>query len=152
MALSADVKTTRYGTPDGHQMVSQPMGANVTVYAGSIALTITGTGYIKNAASPASTDTCWGIIAQQTINGSSAAALSVNIETGTFFVNAGADSDALTQADVGSKVYVIDEVTVGKTNGSGTRPVAGTLIKIDTSQPGGYAVRFGNAPPGTGSP
>lgn len=154
MALTADVKITRYGTDTGHQLANQPLGGSVTVYRGSIALTDVN-GYLKNASSPASTDTCWGVIENSvdlaftgpgitnpnTTNGG----VNVNIATGTFFLNSGTSGDALTQANVGATVYVIDEVTVGKTSGGGTRPVAGVLMAIDTTQPGGYAVKLGNA-------
>jgi len=152
MALTKDAKITRFGVPSLHEPLSIPLHASTTVYAGSFALTATADGLVKNSASPASTDTVWGVIQRQVTCGSSSASVSAEIETGSFYFAAGANSDALVQADIGKVVYVIDEVTVGKTTGSGTRPVAGTLLNIDTTLPGGYAVKVGSAPPGTGSP
>ncbi len=43
------------------------------------------------------------------------------------FLN-GTSGDALAAADIMKDVYAIDDVTVGKTDGSGTRPVAGKLV------------------------
>src|SRR5882724_623503 len=129
MALTGDVKATRYGVGGNvHQQLNLGLAATTTVYRGSIALK-NASGYLKNSASPLSTDTCMVL---------------VDIATGTFFLSAGTAGDALTIADIGSKVYVIDEVTVGKTDGSATRPVAGTLVAVDSSQPGGYAIKLGN--------
>lgn len=43
----------------------------------------------------------------------------------------GTSGDLLAAADIGNQVYAVDDATVGKTNGTNTRPVAGTLIAID---------------------
>lgn len=159
MALTKDVKIIRYGSPTGHQPLAQPLGGSVTVYRGSIALTGSN-GFLKNASSPASTDRCWGLIDEaiglasaftapgivnpNTTNGG----VSVDIQTGTFLVAPGTGADALAQADCGNSVYVIDEVTVGKTTGGGTRPVAGVLLAVpdnDPSIPSGFvAVKLGS--------
>jgi hypothetical protein len=45
------------------------------------------------------------------------------------FLNSGADPVA--QADLGKTVYVVDDQTVAKTNGVGTRSAAGRLVGID---------------------
>lgn len=159
MALSHDVKVIRYGTHDGHQNLAQPLGASVTVYRGSIALTGSN-GFLKNASSPASTDRCWGLIEEaislasaftapgiinpNTTNGG----VTVDIQTGSFLLAAGTGADALSQADCGNAVYVVDEITVGKTNGSNTRPTAGVLLAVpdnDASIPSGFvAVKLGS--------
>jgi len=125
-----------------------PLGANVTVYAGSIALTDS-SGNIKNASSPASTDTCWGLIHDVAPfppypTSSVAGTYQVEIDTGAFYLNSGTGPDQLSQANVGDVVYVINETTVGATNGSGTRPVAGVLLNVDLTIPYGYAVKLGN--------
>lgn len=154
MALTQDIKTTRYGVPGN---ASQPVGgfnmaASTTVYGGSICLT-NSSGNIKNASSPSSTDTCWGLVHAQTTNATTAVTsgilLDVNgrpfeVDTGTFYLNSGTGGDALTAANLGQTVYVIDEQTVGATNGGGTRPIGGVLVNIDTTQPGGYAVKMGS--------
>lgn len=53
-------------------------------------------------------------------------------KTGIFPFLIGASADALTQADVGSNVYAIDDTTVGKTDGGVRRPRAGQLVFVET--------------------
>ena len=161
MALIADVKTIRYGVPGNS---TQPVGiraiaASTTVYGGSICLT-NSSGQIKNAATPAATDTCWGLVLTQTTNPSTTAQTSgiiqdvlgrpFEVQTGTFYLAGGTSADALTQANIGKVVYVIDEVTVGATNGSSTRPAAGVLIDINEAGTM-FAVKMGSNQ-GSGAP
>ena len=156
MALSADVQPVRFGVPgNSTQQISKPIAASVTVYGGSVATTRAG--YITPASSPASTDVVWGLIYRQTPLVPPQAASSVAgtynavIDTGSFFLNAGTGSDALSTADCGSTVYLINETTVGKTNGGASRPVAGVLLNIDTNVTPSYAVALGSNR-GTGAP
>lgn len=142
MAQTADILTIRYGTPgNSTQPTNLPMGAGaLTVYRGTIALTDSN-GYIKNASSPSVNDTCWGIIGQGgpgyvdsgpgIVNaaGAASSAVTVDVETGSFWLAAGSGADALTEVQVGKNVYVINETTVGATSASSTRPVAGVLIR-----------------------
>jgi hypothetical protein len=154
MALTADIQTVRYGTPGNASQPAYPgpLGASVTVYGGSICLTDS-SGNVKNASSPASTDICWGLVHAQTKNATASAWNSpldtlgnpFQVDTGSFYVAAGTGSDALTQSSIGKTVYVIDEQTVGATSNGNTRPVAGVLVNIDTTQGGGYAVHFGSS-------
>lgn len=161
MAVTKDQKIIRYGTPDGHQPTAQPMKANVSIYAGTIALTDS-TGYAVPATSTATTQKCWGVynglvngsphVSAPITAGSTNGDTIIGIDTGTFWLTPGTNSDALTQADIGAVVYVIDEVTVGKTDGSSSRPIAGRLAEIGTAQYTGYvAVTLGIAS-NTGSP
>jgi len=160
MAVTKDQLIYRYGTKDGHQSTYQPIAASQTIYNGTIALTASG--YAKSAASVASTDTCWGLFnglldgtpttSSPIVTGTTNGSHTIGIDTGTFWLTPGSSGDALTQADVGATVYVIDEVTVGKTDGGGSRPVAGVLAEIGKAQYAGLvAVTLGNSQ-STGSP
>ncbi|WP_374348628.1 hypothetical protein [Chitinimonas sp.] len=40
-------------------------------------------------------------------------------------------SDPVTQASFGKPAYIVDNQTVGKTNGGGTRSLAGTVVGVD---------------------
>ncbi len=145
-----DIKIVEYGTPDGHQMLAQPVKGSATLYGGTVA--VTRAGYLVNPTTPSNTDIVWGIVHQQVTNPvTNDGAIQANIETGSFYLACAGSSDALVQTDIGAMVYLVDNQTIGKT-GSGTRPIAGTLVNIDLTQPGGYAIRIGSAPPGTGSP
>ena len=105
MALSADIKTVRFGAPgNSTQPMNQPLTAAATVYRGSVATTRSG--YLVAASSPQSTDVVWGLIDKAgagtadtgpgitggTTNGN----VSVEIATGSFFLQNGTTSDPST--------------------------------------------------------
>lgn len=46
------------------------------------------------------------------------------------FANSAA-GDAITRADIGKPAYVVDDQTLAKTNGGGTRSAAGTIRDVD---------------------
>jgi hypothetical protein len=167
MALTHDIVKTRYGSPVNHQPIVYPVGkgaAGQTLYRGSVTAISGGTtvtaGYLKNMATPAATDvvvgvvegygpgiadTGPGVVAPNTSDG----AVTAELATGTFLLASGTSADALTVANLQKAVYLIDENTVGATNGSATRPVAGILVAIpatDASIPVGMcAVSIGTA-------
>jgi hypothetical protein len=160
MALTADAKITRFGVPDIHEPINKGILHGITIYRGGFALTRSG--YLVNPDSGVqSTDLVWGVVERSGpgtadtgpgIAGDAATdgAVTAEVSTGKFFFGAGTGADTPTVANLGQQMYVIDSITVGKTNGSGTRPTAGTLVQIDTTMPGGYAVDVGSGPPGTG--
>jgi hypothetical protein len=169
MSLTSDVLKTRYGSPINHQPIERPIGVGtLTLYRGSVALVSGGTtvtaGYLKNAATPASNDIVIGILdgygptcgVADTVPGMGGSvlntgngALTANVVTGAFLLAGGTSSDALTITNINKNVYLIDEITVGATDGSGTRPVAGLLVAIpatDASIPTGMvAVNLGTS-------
>lgn len=144
MALSADVRTVRYGTPgNSTQYVNQPLKASSTVYRGSVA--ITRSGYVVAASAPSvATDIVWGIVENGgpgyantgpgIVGGSADGDVTVEIATGSFYLASGTGSDALTQADVGATVYLLNETTVAKTDGGSSLPIAGKMVAYDASQ------------------
>lgn len=158
MALSADIKISRYGIVDAHSPLVKGITASATVYRGSAATTRSG--YLVAATSPQSTDVVWGLIANGgpgvadtgagVVGGGSNGAVSAEIATGTFLLAAGTGADALTVTNEGASVYLINESSVGATTGGGTRPVAGVLIATPTSDPtiptGFVAVVMGSQP------
>lgn len=154
MAATLDYKITRFGTPIGNNLLSFPLGGSVTVAAGAFAITDGTTGNIKDAAgSLGSTDQVWGLVQERrpflTDPASSVAGTYlVPVECGAFYVdNGGTGGDVLSEANVGQTVYVTGERSVGLTSSGGTRPVAGVLQNIDTTQPGGFAVKCVNQGP-----
>ena len=149
MALTADIITTKYGP--GGPPNNQPLKANSTVYRGSVAATRSG--YLVAMSTPQSTDVVWGIIDEAVgvantgpgITGASTdGGVTVNIDTGSFFLASGTSGDAITQANVGQTCWLIDEKTVGATNpGGNTRPIAGVVEFIDPTY--GVAVKLGSS-------
>ena len=156
MALSKDIFVNRVGSEGKHEDLAAPLGSAVTVYSGSIALLRAG--YLAVASSPQSTDYCMGLIGDPAGgtyvktgpgivgNGSQGAnGVWVEILTGSFILANGTGADALAETDVGAAVYVVDEQTVGKTNGGSSRPQAGILLPIDPTIPSGFVpVQFTN--------
>lgn len=55
----------------------------------------------------------------------------VEMERGTFKYGNSSAGDAITNAEYGASVYVVDDQTVAKTNGSSTRSVAGICRGVD---------------------
>jgi hypothetical protein len=148
MALTADVPILRVGSRN-KDPVAAPLPTGVTVYTGSISL-LDSNGLLKNSSSPASTDTCIGINGNPTggtyvktgpgivgAGTTEAAYVYVDVECGTFLLASGTGADALTEATAGATVYAINETTVGKTNGSTTRPAAGVQLPREPSMPTG---------------
>lgn len=161
MSTTQDLNIVRYGTQDGHQPQSQPIESSVSLYIGQVA--VTRAGYlIQPDTAVQSTDIVWGMLngqidSQETVSspmsGGTTHGLHIaGIDTGSFYLTPGTSSDALIQSDVGATVYLIDGNTVGKTDGSATRPIAGKLASIGVGQYAGLvAVTLGNNQT-TGSP
>lgn len=81
-----------------------------------------------------------GCAAEQADNSAgAAAAITVTVQKGVFrFANSTA-GDLITTADIGNDCYIVDDQTVAKTNGTGTRSVAGKIYDVDSI---GVWVRF----------
>lgn len=78
---------------------------------------------------------CFGIgRAEETADNSTgvAGAISATYRTGIFaFANSGG-GDQFAQADIGKLCYIVDDQTVAKTNGTGTRSPAGIVEGIES--------------------
>jgi hypothetical protein len=133
MALTKDIKTDRYGTPDegGGMLDDQPMGASAKVYAGSVMI-LRG-GYVVAASSPLSTDKVIGIVRQQVTEITGVAGgTNATGDAGMFWLASGTSSDYISQANVESVCYLLDEQTVALTSNSNARPPAGIVKAFDS--------------------
>lgn len=112
---------------------SLPVAAGVKIFKGAIV--VMSGGY----AQPGTTATGLIVVGRAEIDadntGGAAGAISVRVRKGTFAWNSGAAGDLIAEANIGAQAYVIDDNTVGLTNGGGggaaTRSVAGTIFDID---------------------
>lgn len=59
-------------------------------------------------------------------------ALDVAIERGIFRYANSAAADLITTASIGADCYIVDDQTVAKTDGTGTRSVAGKIFDVDS--------------------
>lgn len=64
----------------------------------------------------------------------------IDVQPLTTYIENSTGSDAITIADIGSDCFIVDDQTVSKTDGGGTRSVAGKITEVDDS---GVLVRFG---------
>ncbi|MCX7559112.1 hypothetical protein OS190_05990 [Sulfitobacter sp. F26204] len=63
-------------------------------------------------------------------------------QAGTFLLANSAAADLIATADIGAVCYAVDDQTVAKTDGTGTRSVAGFIADVE---PRGVWVRFDEA-------
>lgn len=126
MGLAADRNTPRR---DGFRF-SVVLAAAVKIYAGSIVCLDAAGNAVPGAT--ATTLTPVGRANAQVDNSAGlAGALSVEVERGVFRYANSADADAITRAEIGDVCYIVDDQTVAKTNGGGTRSRAGLIADID---------------------
>ena len=125
-ALTQDRATLRR---PGEQ-IEPPVGANARIYAGAL-VAINAAGF----AVPGSTATGLigaGVAEQRADNtGAAAGAIRVRLNRLPHCFGNSDSADAITLADVGSDCYIVDDQTVAKTNGSGTRSRAGRVFDVD---------------------
>lgn len=111
-------------------LYTMPVAADVKIYEGAL-LVVDSNGRVK----PATTDTglvAFGVADHHADNTDGAAgAITVLVRKGIWgFVNS-AGGDEITSADIGQTVYMVDDQTVAKTTGGGTRSPAGAVRMID---------------------
>ncbi|OYZ03493.1 MAG: hypothetical protein B7Y42_00510 [Polaromonas sp. 28-63-22] len=136
-ALIADRDTTRRD----NLVRNFPVKGAVKLFAGSL-VCLDATGFaVKGAAS--TTLKAVGRAEEQVDNTAGAdGALRVPVATGIFRFANSAAGDLIALADVDSVCFVVDDQTVAKTNGAGTRSQAGIVRDVDA---GGVWVEIGGA-------
>ena len=95
-------------------LVARDASGNAT--PGAVATTIRGVGR------------CAGLIDN---SAGAAGDLNVAIEKGIFQYANSASTDEITAADIGNDCYIVDDQTVAKTDGTGTRSIAGKVHDVD---------------------
>lgn len=128
-ALAAD-RNTPFRKGDDFEF---PVAAATKIYAGSIVGFNAGAAY----ASPGVTSATFkaaGVAVEHADNSAGAAGdIRVKVRRGVWRFANSADGDAITLADVGADCYVVDDQTVAKTSGTGTRSVAGKVRDVDAN-------------------
>ncbi|MBG6160537.1 hypothetical protein IWQ54_000187 [Labrenzia sp. EL_195] len=108
-----------------------PVKASTTIYAGAmVALDATGhavpfstaTGLVSLGRAESRLDNSGGIDG----------AVTGRFKAGIFRFDNSAAADQITSADIGADCYAVDDQTVAKTDGTGTRSVAGKVFDVDT--------------------
>jgi hypothetical protein len=134
-ALTADRQTLR----KPGENYDYPVAAGVKIYAGALVV-LNATGYAK----PGVTGT--GLVAVgraemyvDNTNGNDGD-VRVSVRIGVYHWANSSAENAITIAEIGDVCYVVDDQTVAKTNGSGTRSPAGIVDDVDAT---GVWVRMG---------
>lgn len=125
-ALSKDIGRMRLGQPI--TIGRGPAAASVTFYQGSIVMTNAG-GYVTVGAT-ATGQFVRGVCTTGKVSPASNGAVEVAWEEGDFEFASGTSGDALTVANIGDTVYIIDDNTVGATDGGATRSAGGKMIAV----------------------
>ena len=134
-ALTADRATAERAGEEA----SYDVAAAVVCRAGGIAV-LDASGNVK----PAVTATglvCAGMFPEAVDNSAgAAAAVKAKVRSGVFRFANSAAGDAITKAEIGDTCYLVDDQTVAKTDGTGTRSAAGKIVDVDSV---GVWVRMG---------
>ena len=135
-ALAADRTTIEHPGPDYEEDVYQ----STTIYGGSIVCS-NSSGYLV----PGSTSTSLvarGVAKEQVDNSAgSDGDLKCKFRMGVFSFGNSSSTDEITITEIGDVCFIVDDQTVAKTNGSGTRSPAGKVMGIDEF--GGVMVQIG---------
>lgn len=126
MALAKDRDTQERLDP---KFLVVPVAAAAVIYAG--ALVVNNAGY----AAPGSVATTLVALgrAEEKVDNSAggAGAKSITIRRGTFKFKNSSAGDLIALTELGKDVYIVDDETVAKTNGTNTRSVAGKCRGVD---------------------
>ncbi len=120
-------------------LFSDPVKAASAIFAGALVV-LDASGWAVKA-STATGLTVRGVATRPADNaGGGNGAINVESERGTFRFANSASTDAITRAEIGDTAYIVDDQTVAKTDGSGTRSAAGVIVDVDAQ---GVWVRVG---------
>lgn len=112
------------------KIFSRALAANAVVHEGGI-VCLSATGWATPGAT-ATTLVADGVAKASVDNtGGANGAARVDVAKGVFQFANSAAGDAITAAEIGDNAYIVDDQTVAKTNGGGTRSVAGKIVDVD---------------------
>ena len=108
-----------------------PVAASTKIFQGS--LVCINASSLAVPASTATTQKCVGRAEHEADNAAgSASAINVKVKRGCFRFGNSASTDAIALKDIGASCYIVDDQTVAKTDGTGTRSIAGIVRDVDS--------------------
>lgn len=129
-ALTAARNTPRLG--GDISVYDHPMKASTKVFAGSL-VARDSTGHLVPG-SASTTQKAVGRCRETYDNSTGAnAAITAAVDAGVFLWNNSAAADVITEAEVGDDCYIVDDQTVAKTDGTGSRSIAGKIVGITST-------------------
>jgi hypothetical protein len=135
MALTADRNTAQAKG----EILELPMKGSTEIFAGAL-VCLNASGLAVPGAT-ATTLLAAGRAEEHVVNSGADSSVTISVRRGTFLFANSASTDAIAWTEYGKQVYVVDDQTVAKTNGSTTRSVAGICRGIDAAT-GGVWVQF----------
>lgn len=129
-ALTAARNTPKVDDPVVPRTMALPIAGATTIFAGSIVCT-NAAGYAVPGTAVTGLRT-WGRAKNTVVNAGAAGALTIELDRGAFPYNMGAAGDAVTIADRGKCVYVLDDNTIAKV--ATARSLAGILLDVVGTQ------------------
>lgn len=134
--MTAATQNSKPTTLGAHALVDRlnPMGVKSAthIYLGTmIALTLAG--YLAPASADPSVRVVGYAEAEADNSAGAAGDLTLIPCRGAILLQNSATTDALTDADVGRRCYVVDDRTVARTSSNGLRPVAGRVVAVTTA-------------------
>lgn len=112
--------------------IEDGVAAATTLYAGAMVMRDTSGDLIEGQTATGLVGV--GVADELADNGSgSAGDINARVRRGTFRFDNSASSDEITAAEIGTLCYAVDDQTVAKTDGSGTRSPAGTVSEVDSN-------------------
>lgn len=131
-ALAADRTPVVYGSEVIPKLLSIGAKANTLTYKGSLVVNDAGAGAPGYAAT---TLVALGVAVEQVNNvGGLVNAKTIQVESGVFDFANSAAGDAIAATEIGKNVYIVDDATVAKTDGTGTRSIAGKVVKVENGR------------------
>lgn len=133
-ALVREKPMRRYGERQFATRQAYGIKASTKILKGAL-VALDATGYLVNAAT-ATTLVAVGVAAETVDNSAgSSGALNVPVDVGEFEFENSASTDLIGLTEIGKDVYIVDNQTVAKTDGSTTRSRAGKCINVVGGKP-----------------
>jgi len=127
-ALSADRNTPRR---EGGTYL-RPVKGGVKIFIGALVV-LDAAGYAKPGVTALSLKADGRAEAFVDNSAGADGAVNVPVRAGNYYYANSASTDTIAQADVGNTAYIVDDQTVAKTDGGGTRSAAGKIIDVDAT-------------------
>jgi hypothetical protein len=118
--------------------IELPVATSTTIYQGALVCK-NASGYAVPG-STATTLTAMGWAEATVTNSGSNGAVTIKVKPGVGWVANSASADAIATTEIGSWVYIVDDATVAKTDGTASRSPAGKCVGVETGRGVGVLV------------
>ena len=130
MTALANDRTTPKRT--GHNL-NHPVAAGAVIFAGAL-VCLNASGFAVKGSTSATLKASGMARARVDNTAGADGALRLEVDRhGLYQFANSAAGDAIALADMGSTAYIVDDQTVAKTNGGGTRSAAGKVVDVDAA-------------------